>query len=88
MFQISREKKNQDYKRYLESLCEYLYGYLERVKPLLDINSEIEKSFLDFEKKWTDGTFPGWPVIILFLFIMIHITFKFYNAERNYGSFN
>ena len=63
LFQISREKKNQDYKRYLDSLYQYLYGYLERVKPLLDINSEIEKSLVDFEKKWIEGTFPGWPVI-------------------------
>ena len=70
LFAISREKKNQDYKRYLESLLEYLYDYLARVKPLLDINNEIEVALKDFEKKWTDGTFPGWPVRSTFIFLI------------------
>jgi splicing factor 3A subunit 3 len=70
LFQIPREKKNQDYKRYLDSLFEYLYGYLERVKPLLDIRNEVEKAVEDFEKKWSEGTFPGWPVIF---YIIYHI---------------
>ena len=63
MFAIPREKKNQDYLKYLEELYGYLYVYLERVKPLLDIESEINTSLKDFEKKWNEGTFPGWPVI-------------------------
>ena len=45
-----------------------MYDYLSRVKPLLDINNEIEVALKDFEKKWTDGTFPGWPVWFLFNF--------------------
>jgi splicing factor 3A subunit 3 len=52
----------------LESLFDYLYTYLARVKPLLDINNEIDIAARDFEKKWTDGTFPGWPVRSHFLF--------------------
>ena len=62
MFAIPREKKNtQEYKRYLESLLDYLYSYLERVRPLLDIDTELVNAKKDFEKKWLDGKFPGWP---------------------------
>ena len=64
LFNIQREKKNQDYKRYLESLLDYLYNYLLRVKPLLNIDNEINLAIRDFEKKWSDGTFIGWPVSI------------------------
>lgn len=38
LFEIPKEKKMQsDYRRYLESLLEYLYDYSARVKPLLDL---------------------------------------------------
>ena len=62
LFNIQREKKNQDYQRYLESLLDYLYNYLLRVKPLLNIDNEIGFAIKEFEKKWSDGSFPGWPV--------------------------
>lgn len=32
-----------------------------RVKPLLDINQEVAKSNADFDKQWSEGSFPGWP---------------------------
>ena len=43
-------------------LLEYLQDYTDRVKPLLDQNELYGKVLLDFEKKWENGTFPGWPV--------------------------
>lgn len=49
-------------RRYLEMLLEYLQDYTDRVKPLLDQNELYGKVLLDFEKKWDNGTFPGWPV--------------------------
>lgn len=48
--------------RYLEMLLEYLQDYTDRVKPLLDQNELYGKVLSDFEKKWENGTFPGWPV--------------------------
>ena len=62
MFSIPKDKKNQDYKRYLEGLYDYLYDFLQRVKPLLDLEGEIKSTERDFEQKWNDGTFPGWMV--------------------------
>ncbi len=61
MFNIPREKKNTEYKIYLTALYDYLYGYLERVKPLLNIEKEINYALEDFEKKWKNGQFQGWP---------------------------
>jgi splicing factor 3A subunit 3 len=60
-FSIAKEKKNQEYKLYLEELFNYLYNYLLRVKPLIDINKELQQVSEEFEKKWLEGTFPGWP---------------------------
>ncbi|KTF72507.1 hypothetical protein cypCar_00040838 [Cyprinus carpio] len=62
LFDISKDRKNAEYKKYLEMLLEYLQEYTERVKPLLDQNELYGKILAEFEKKWESGMFPGWPV--------------------------
>ncbi|KAM9320540.1 splicing factor 3A subunit 3 isoform 2-T2 [Gastrophryne carolinensis] len=61
LFDIPKERKNAEYKRYLEYLLEYLQDYTDRVQPLLDQNDLFGKIQVDFEKKWETGSFPGWP---------------------------
>ncbi|XP_020360902.1 splicing factor 3A subunit 3 isoform X1 [Oncorhynchus kisutch] len=61
LFDVSKDRKNAEYKKYLEMLLEYLQDYTERVKPLLDQNDLYGKILGEFEKKWEMGTFPGWP---------------------------
>ncbi|XP_063015706.1 splicing factor 3A subunit 3-like [Melospiza melodia melodia] len=61
LFNIPKERKNAEYKRYLQVLLEYLQGYTDQVKPLLDQNELFGKIHMEFEKKWEHGTFPGWP---------------------------
>ncbi|KAF3833618.1 hypothetical protein F7725_024822 [Dissostichus mawsoni] len=61
LFDIPKDRKNAEYKKYLEMLLEYLQDYTERVKPLLDQNELYGKVLGEFEKKWENGTFPGWP---------------------------
>uniref|UniRef100_A0A8C6VKB0 Splicing factor 3a subunit 3 n=1 Tax=Naja naja TaxID=35670 RepID=A0A8C6VKB0_NAJNA len=61
LFDIPKDRKNAEYRRYLEMLLEYLQDYTDRVKPLLDQNELFGKIQGDFEKKWEMGTFPGWP---------------------------
>lgn len=61
LFKIPREKKNNDYKNYLSALHDYLYVYLEKIKPLLNIEKVLEETTVDFEKKWKEGQFQGWP---------------------------
>lgn len=60
LFDISKDRKNADYKRYLEALAEYVHGYLLRVKPLFDLDNELHKVEKEFENDWQQGTFPGW----------------------------
>uniref|UniRef100_A0A673GY23 Matrin-type domain-containing protein n=1 Tax=Sinocyclocheilus rhinocerous TaxID=307959 RepID=A0A673GY23_9TELE len=61
LFDISKDRKNAEYKKYLEMLLEYLQEYTDRVKPLLDQNELYGKILAEFEKKWESGMFPGWP---------------------------
>ncbi len=67
LFNIPREKKNQEYKAYIEEMYNYLYNYIERIKPLFDINSELNADVEDFQQKWAEGSFPGWPVLMIYL---------------------
>jgi hypothetical protein len=88
LFAIQREKKNQDYVKYLEAMFNYLYNYMERVKPLVDLQAQMDEAHQEFEKKWTEGVFPGWPVLlitiydsVIYNFNIICINFE----ERDYG---
>ncbi|ESN96303.1 hypothetical protein HELRODRAFT_68394 [Helobdella robusta] len=60
-FDIPRERKNAAYKDYLMTLLTYLESYLSRVKPMLDFNEELSIVIEEFDKKWAEGAFPGWP---------------------------
>ncbi|XP_002731266.1 splicing factor 3A subunit 3 [Saccoglossus kowalevskii] len=62
LFEIPKDRKlNADYRRYLETLLEYLQDYTNRVKPLLDLSEEVETLEQEFIKQWDAGIFPGWP---------------------------
>ncbi|KAF2986900.1 hypothetical protein EK904_003796, partial [Melospiza melodia maxima] len=47
LFNIPKERKNAEYKRYLQVLLEYLQGYTDQVKPLLDQNELFGKIQMD-----------------------------------------
>lgn len=61
LFDIPKDRKNAEYRRYVECLLEYLMEFLGRVKPLLDMNKELTESTKDFDLQWETSTFPGWP---------------------------
>lgn len=61
LFDIPKEKKMQDYRKYLDTLLEYLYYFISRTKPLMNLDKEIEEVKVDFEAKYEAGTLPGWP---------------------------
>ena len=61
LFDFPRDRKGAAYKEYLSSLLDYFYGYVRRVKPLLDVNEEMESVRVDFEAKFPSGDFIGWP---------------------------
>ncbi|MPC93027.1 Splicing factor 3A subunit 3 [Portunus trituberculatus] len=55
LFEIPKEKKTTQYREYLYVLLDYLYAYVERVKPLLDLNQELEAVSKDFNEQWEAG---------------------------------
>lgn len=61
VFDVPKERKNMDYKLYLNGLLEYLSDYVLRIKPLLDVEAELETVHKEFRHQWGNGTFPGWP---------------------------
>lgn len=61
VFDIPKERKNMEYKRYLETLIAYLSGFVTRVRPLIDLDAETQQVQRDFEQQWQSGQFPGWP---------------------------
>jgi splicing factor 3A subunit 3 len=62
LYDIPKDRKlSGDYKKYLEAVIEYLSDYASRVKPLLDLDEQLEKAVADAEKQWDVGNFPGWP---------------------------
>lgn len=62
LFDIPREKKNAEYRNYLQALVDYLVDYVARVKPVMDLDNLFHEIEQDFEKDFVAGTFPGWPV--------------------------
>ncbi|XP_031572757.1 splicing factor 3A subunit 3-like [Actinia tenebrosa] len=60
LFDIPKEKKNTDYKRYIQAMFDYLYGYFQRVEPLYDVDKELSSLEDEFELQWIQGKFPGW----------------------------
>lgn len=60
LFDIPKEKKNAEYRRYLEALLDYLVDFCQRVYPLMELATEFEKVEADFAEKWEAGTFQGW----------------------------
>lgn len=61
LYDIPKDRKNSEYRKYLEALQDYLYGFNQRVKPLMDLDKNLEQTKSDFERQWNEGTFTGWP---------------------------
>lgn len=61
LYDIPKDRKNAEYKKYLDSLYDYLLGFNQRIKPLMDIEKNMEGTKADFERQWSMGTFSGWP---------------------------
>jgi len=61
LFEIAKEKKNHEYKKYLNKVLDYLYSFLQRTKPLLNLERELKEADEDFQSKYEHGNFMGWP---------------------------
>jgi len=60
LYDIPRERKGGEYRVYLNCLFEYLYGFISRTKPLLNLDQQLVEMEQDFEGKFERGECPGW----------------------------
>jgi splicing factor 3A subunit 3 len=60
LYDIPKDRKNAEYRKYLDALNEYLYGFNQRIKPLMDLDKCLEQTKADFDRQWAEGVFPGW----------------------------
>ncbi|XP_034253187.1 splicing factor 3A subunit 3 [Thrips palmi] len=61
LYDIPKDRKNAEYRKYILDVLDYLHAYVERVRPLLDVHGEMESVMRDFHRQWDAGSFPGWP---------------------------
>lgn len=66
LYDIPKERKTGEYRKYLLALIEYLYYFVQRIKPLMDIDGELQVEVDAVLMQWDSGNIPGWPVCFLF----------------------
>ncbi|ORX89740.1 hypothetical protein K493DRAFT_305538 [Basidiobolus meristosporus CBS 931.73] len=57
---IPKHAKNLEYRKYIESLQNYLEDFVGRVNPLKNLNQIKQKALEEMNVQWEKGTFPGW----------------------------
>ena len=45
----------------MNTLLDYLYSFIQRARPLLNIEEELQNAAKQFEGKFESGNFPGLP---------------------------
>jgi len=49
-----------EYRKYLAALLDYLWSFMTRTRPLLDLEMEMAEVLKDFDSKFERGELPGW----------------------------
>jgi len=60
LYDIPRDKKGGEYRKYMIALLDYLYSFLSRTRPLLDLDAELGEVIQEFDGKFEKGECPGW----------------------------
>nr|XP_023020903.1 splicing factor 3A subunit 3 [Leptinotarsa decemlineata] len=61
LYDIPKERKSGEYRKYLLCLIEYLMWFVQRIKPLMDLESGLQEEVDRVIATWESGTVPGWP---------------------------
>lgn len=62
LYDIPKERKTGEYRKYLLTLIEYLSWFVQRIKPLLDLDALLDDEVQKTALEWEAGNCPGWPV--------------------------
>jgi len=60
--EIAKERKGLEYRKYLESLLDYLFDFLTKIKPLTNFDETLATVQKELNVQWELGHCPGWPV--------------------------
>lgn len=70
LYDIPKERKTGEYRKYQLALIDYLFYFVQRIKPLKDLDTELQIEVDVVFTQWDSGTVPGWPVnILMFNFV-------------------
>nr|CAI5832704.1 unnamed protein product [Callosobruchus analis] len=61
LYDIPKERKTGEYRKYLLALIEYLSWFVQRIRPLMDLDSDLNDVVEQVLANWDSGTVPGWP---------------------------
>lgn len=67
LYDIPKERKTGEYRKYLMGLIEYLMWFVQRIKPLMDLDKDLQEVVDQVLANWDSGTVPGWPVSWFFI---------------------
>lgn len=65
LYDIPKERKTGEYRKYLICLIEYLMWIVQRIRPLMDLEKDLQEVVDQVLANWDSGSVPGWPVSIL-----------------------
>ena len=60
LYDVPRDRKGGEYRKYLAALLDYLWSFMTRTRPLLDLEVEMAEVLKDFDSKFERGELPGW----------------------------
>lgn len=66
LYDIPKERKTGEYRKYLMFITEYLMWFVQRIKPLMDLEKDLQEVIDQVLSNWDNGTVPGWPVSSLY----------------------
>lgn len=62
LYDIPKERKTGEYRKYLISLIEYLTWFVQRIKPLMNLDNVLADESSKAAEEFDNSTCPGWPV--------------------------
>ncbi|CAG9772370.1 unnamed protein product [Ceutorhynchus assimilis] len=61
LYDIPKERKTGEYRKYLNCLIEYLCWFIQRIKPLLHLDILLDDEARKAAIEWETDSCPGWP---------------------------
>ena len=88
LYDVPRDRKGGEYRKYLAALLDYLWSFMTRTRPLLDLEVEMAEVLKDFDSKFERGELPGWArEQVIFVCVGKSRDVTFSSSGWSYGPF-